>query len=219
MTTAPPPERYRPAPSGRFAADLASSDDTSTATPAGTPDPDTHAPEPKASPRARAWTVVVGLVLLSTAGVAVRDVLLLNGTLTGDQLLPPVFEWFATVHNEPWMLWAGIGCALVALFFLAVTVRPRRRTHMSFGRGSELYARPVDIARLSTAAARRIPGVLSARTVTTRKKIAVTVVTAVTPESADTIRERVTTQVSELSSLLDPSPGVEVTVTRGGEEK
>jgi hypothetical protein len=217
MTTAPPPERYRPAPSGRFAADLTSSDDTSTAVPSGTADPDAHAPEPKASPRARAWTVVVGLVFLAVAGVTVRDILLLNGTLSGEQLLAPVFDWFATVHVGPWTLWAGVGCALVALFFLAVTVRPRRRTHMSFGRGSELYARPVDVARLSTAAARRIPGVLSARTVTTRKKIAVTVVTAVTPESADTIRDRVTTQVSELSALLDPSPGVEVTVTRGGE--
>ncbi|MGP9611326.1 DUF6286 domain-containing protein [Corynebacterium sp. AOP40-4SA-5] len=143
--------------------------------------------------------------------------LILNDSVSGRQLLPPVFGWFATVESESWMLWAGIGCALVAVLFLLVSLRPRRRTHLAFGDGSELYARPVDVARLSTATARRVPGVLSAHTVTTRKKISVKVVTAVTPESAETIRTRVSTHVSELSTLLEPAPSVQVTVIPGGE--
>lgn len=213
MTTAQHPERYRPEPSGRFAADLDLSDNTTTAAPGDEP----QAPQPKASPLARGWTIVLGLVLLCATAVIVRDLLILNGSVSGRQLLPPVFDWFATVESESWMLWAGIGCALVAVFFLLVSVRPRRRTHMAFGDGSELYARPVDVARLSTATARRVPGVLSAHTVTTRKKISVKVMTAVTPESAETIRARVATHVSELSALLDPTPTVQVTVTPGGE--
>ena len=223
MTTTQHPERYRPEPSGRFAADLSLSDDTTTAGSAGSagsgesPQPVPHAPQPTASPLARGWTIVLGIVLLGLTAVIVRDVLILNGSVSGSQLLPPVFDWFATVQSESWMLWAGIGCALVAVFFLLVTVRPRRRTHMAFGDGSELYARPVDVARLSTATARRVPGVLSAHTVTTRKKISVKVVTAVTPESAETIRARVSTHVSELSALLVPAPSVQVTVTSGGE--
>ncbi|WP_420099282.1 DUF6286 domain-containing protein [Corynebacterium sp.] len=219
MTTAEQPQHYRPEPSGRFAVDLAEL--TAPSTPSTEPNTGNtaHAPEPKASPLARGWTVVLGLTLLAGTVVIVRDLLIVNGSVTGTELLPPVFDWLAGVHSEPWMLWAGIGCALVALFFLAVSVRPRRRTHMSFGDGAELYARPVDVARLSTATARRVPGVLSAHTVTTRKKIAVRVVTAVTPESTDTIRSRVSTHVSELAELLDPAPRVDVTVTRGGEGK
>ncbi|AHW64820.1 Putative membrane protein [Corynebacterium glyciniphilum AJ 3170] len=213
MTTAQHPERYRPEPSGRFAADLSLSDNTTSVDPGDEP----RAPQPKASPLARGWTIVLGLVLLGVTAVIIRDVLILNDSVSGRQLLPPVFAWFATVQNESWMLWAGIGCALVAAFFLLVSVRPRRRTHMAFGDGSELYARPVDVARLSTATARRVPGVLSAHTVATRKKISVKVVTAVTPESTETIRARVSTHVSELSALLDPAPNVQVTVTPGGE--
>ncbi|MEY8567534.1 hypothetical protein AALF15_13335 [Corynebacteriaceae bacterium 7-707] len=217
MTTAQHPERYRPEPSGRFAADITLSGDTETGD-AGLPSPAvSRAPQPKASPLARGWTIVLGLVLLGVTAVIIRDVLILNDSVSGRQLLPPVFTWFATVQNESWMLWAGIGCALVAAFFLLVSVRPRRRTHMAFGDGSELYARPVDVARLSTATARRVPGVLSAHTVATRKKISVKVVTAVTPESTETIRARVSTHVSELSALLDPAPNVQVTVTPGGE--
>lgn len=225
MTAAHHTEQYRPAPSGRFAVDLSASDDVSTPPPSGTGDPGTdrprgpRAPEPKASPTARGWTVLAGAAFLGVTGVIVRDILVLNGTLSGDQLLPPVFDWFATVQSESWMLWAGVGCALVALFFLAVTVRPRRRTHLRFGGDSELYARPVDVARLSTATARTVPGVLSAHTVTTRRRISVKVVTAVTPDAAGTVRERVTALVSDLASLLDPVPDVEVTVTRGGEAK
>lgn len=199
---------YRPEASERFTVPLDSADSA-----------EVQPPEPKASPLARGWTVVTGLVLVALAGITVRDILIVNDTVSGQQLLPPVFDWFATVHEEAWMLWAGIGFALVALFFLAVTVRPRRRTHMAFHRGSALYARPVDIARLSTAAALRTPGVLSGRTVATPKKISVTVVTAVTADSTETIRDRVSRQVSELATLLDPSPEIRISVTTGDDPR
>ncbi|MGO1949405.1 MAG: hypothetical protein ACTH1D_07205 [Mycobacteriaceae bacterium] len=199
-------EQYRPAPSGRFAVDLTD--------PA--PEQAGCAPEPKASPAARFWTVLLGLVFLVVCGTVVRDILVINGSVTGEQVLPGLFDWLADLRAESWMLWAGIGCAVVALLFLAVTLRPRRRTHIAFGGDSRLYGRPVDIARLSTAAARRIPGVLDARTVATRRKIHVTAVTAVTPDAAGEIRDRTTAHVSELAELLDPSPAVTVTVTQGG---
>lgn len=228
MTTAQHPERYRPEPSGRFAVNLTAAqgaDPSAAQDPAQDPARDAavapsgtgaHAPEPKAAPRARWWTVLLGLVLLAATAVIVRDILVLNGSVSGRQLLPPVFEWFATVHSESWMLWAGIGCSVAALFFLIVSVRPRRRTHIAFGGGSQLYARPVDVARFSTAAARRVPGVLSARTVMTRRKILVKVVAGV-PESAETVRSQVTAHVSELADLLEPAPGTGVTVTPGGD--
>lgn len=217
------PEHYRPEPSGRFAVDLATLDESSRndekkgkkGKDASRPSP----PEPKAAPHARGWTVLLGLVLIGATAVIVRDILIVTDTVGGTQLLPPVFNWFAEVHYEPWMLWAGIGCAIVALIFLIVTLRPRSRTHLSFADDTALFARPVDVARLSTAAARRVPGVLTARSVATRKKISVTVETAVTPDSAGAIRDSVAAQVTELAEHLVSTPTVDVSVSAGGEHK
>lgn len=210
------PEQYRPEPSGRFADTVVD--------PAQSPQGDAGpCPEPKASPLARGWTVILGVALLAAAGVAIRDVLIVNDSVTGTQLLPPVFDWVSslpgTAQDAPWTLWAGIGCALAALFFLAVTIRPRRRTHLAFGNGSGLHGRPVDVARLSTAAARRVPGVLSARTVATRRRLTVHVVTAVSPDSTETIKARVAVEVGELAELLNSSPDIDVTVATQREDR
>lgn len=221
------PEHYRPEPSGRFAVDLTTLEDEprdggkkdgkngKDGKDASRPAP----PEPKAAPHARGWTVLLGLVLLGVTAVIVRDILIVTDTVGGTQLLPPVFDWFATVQQETWMLWAGIGCAVVALIFLIVTLRPRSRTHLAFDDDTALFARPVDVARLSTAAARRVPGVLTARSVATRKKISVTVETAVTPDSAGAIRDTVAAQVNELAGHLTSTPTVDVSVSAGGEGK
>lgn len=212
-----PTSPSRPEPSGRFAVPLLDDD-----SPAAGPEHDS-APTPKASPLARGWTIFTGLVLLAVTGVIVRDVLIVSGSIDGRELLPPVFDWIAGLPDEQtgavWTLWAGIGCALVALFFLAVTIRPRRRTHLTFGGASQLHGRPVDIARLSTAAARRVPGVLSARTVATRRKLSVTAVTAVSPESTGTIKDRVAAEVGDLAALMESTPAVDVTVTTQREDR
>lgn len=215
MTT---PETYRPQPSGRFAADLTSTDDIGDIEEARSTrshTPESNTPEPKASPAARFWTVLLGLLLLVGCGVIIRDILIVNDITTGDQLLPPLYDWFATVHYESWMLWAGIGCAFVALIFLFVTLRPRRRTHIALDSSTRFYGRPVDIARVATATARRIPGVLTAQSVVTRKKIQVTADTAVDQTSADDIRYQVHSQISDLAESLEPTPDVTVTLTTG----
>lgn len=50
----------------------------------------TPAPVPAASPRARWWTILLGLLLLAAGGVAVHDLLVVRGTIHTDQLLTPV---------------------------------------------------------------------------------------------------------------------------------
>ncbi|AGP31616.1 Asp23/Gls24 family envelope stress response protein [Corynebacterium terpenotabidum] len=172
------------------------------------------APAPAASPRARWWTILLGIVFLALGGVGIHDLLIVTGHITTDPLLPPVYDWFAEVQYAGWLLAVAIGCALVALILFIATVRPRVRTHLAFAGGSELYARPVDIARMSTAAARRSGGVLRASTVATRKKITVTVVTAAGEDAERTaLAETVDAEVTRLASLLDPVPSVTVKVT------
>lgn len=172
------------------------------------------APVPAASPRARWWTILLGLVLLAAGGVAVHDLLVLRGTLHSAQWLEPVYDWIAGVRYAGWVLPAAIGCALVALVLFVAAVRPRTRTHLSFAGDAALFARPVDVARMSTAAAERSGGVLRASTVATRKKITVTVVSAAGDDAEkDAVRSSVTAEVHRLAGMLDPEPKVTVRIT------
>lgn len=183
----------------------------------------TPAPVPAASPRARWWTVLLGLLLLAAGGVAVHDLLVVRGTIHTDQLLTPVYDWIADVTYADWVLPAGIGCALVALILLVATLRPRARTHLSFGEDAALYARPVDVARMSTAAARQAGGVLRASTVATRKRITVTATTAAGDQAErNAVSAAVSEQVGHLAAMLDPEPAVVVKIvvsTPGGDRR
>lgn len=171
------------------------------------------APVPAASPRARWWTILLGLVFLAAGGVAVHDLLVVRGNLHTDQLLAPVYEWIADVRYAGWVLPSAIACAVVALILLVATLRPRTRTHLSFGEDAALFARPVDVARMSTAAARRTGGVLRASTVATRKRITVTVTTAAGDRAEkDAVSTGVTEQVGRLARMLDPAPSVTVKI-------
>lgn len=206
----------RPPSSGRFAADLTVTSDV--AVNAGTGDVQT-APEPVRSPVARWWTILLGLVFLGGAAVVIRDILIVNDSIEGEPWLEPAFNWLADLSYRDWMLPAAVGCALAALIFLLITVRPRARTHMALtGTGEDapqVYARPVDLARLTTATAEQVPGVLRATTVTTRKKITVTATTAAAPDEHALLTERVAEAARTIADLVDPSPEVAVKLVHG----
>lgn len=207
------PEQYRPDPSGRFAVNL--SGGTHVSEPLG----DAHAPAsdptpaPVASPTARVWTVILGLLMIVACGVIVRDILLVTEVIDGQQLLPSAFDWLATLSYDTWMLWAGVGCAFMALILLISTVRPRTRTHIAVGAEQRVFGRPIDFARMSTSTARRIPGVVDAQSVVTRRKIKVTVQSTATPNDQDEVRGKVQASLETLAERLTPTPEVTVTVT------
>ena len=68
-------------------------------------------------------------------------------------------DWLATLSYDTWMLWAGVGCAFMALILL---IRSASRTHIAVGAEQRVFGRPIDFARMSTSTARRIPGVVDA---------------------------------------------------------
>jgi hypothetical protein len=210
------PAPARPRPSGRFAADLTVTSDV--AVNAGDGSART-VPEPANSPVARWWTLLLGLVFIAGGAAVVREILVVKGSIDGDEWFRPAFSWLADLSYRDWMLPAAIGCAVVALIFLLVTVKPRARTHMALtGTGQDaprVFARPVDIARLTTATTEQVPGVLRATTVTTRKKITVTVVTAAAPDEHAQLTDRVTVAATGIADLVDPSPTVAVKLVHG----
>ncbi|AWT25387.1 hypothetical protein Csp1_05730 [Corynebacterium provencense] len=181
------------------------------------------APRPAASPRARWLTMLLGLLLVAAGAAAVHDLLVVRGSLSDSQWLTPAYTWIADLHYAPWILPASVVSAVLALLLLVAAFRPRTRTHLSFAGDSALHARPVDIARLSTAAAERARGVLRASTVATRKKITVTVTSAARDTAdRDAVTTAVTREVGNVASLLDPTPTVTVKITSpttGGDKR
>lgn len=206
----------RPPSSGRFAADFSVTSDVAVNAGDGST---VTAPEPARSPLARWWTLLLALGFLAAGAVVVREILVDNGTVDSGRWLTPALNWLADLSYRDWMLPAAIGCAVVALIFLIVTVRPRAKTHMALtGAGDDapqVFARPVDLARLTTATVERVPGVLRATTVTTRKRITVTVVTAAAADEHAQLIDRVTAAARSIADLVDESPDVAVKLTHG----
>ncbi|WP_185737068.1 DUF6286 domain-containing protein [Corynebacterium bovis] len=233
-------DTYRPEPSGRFAAPLTVSDETPHAAAGTGPRSATGgpqatggaaassdgvdtsagaveaAPEPKASPAARWLVMFIGLLFLCLCGVAVHDILVMQDVVSGGQWLEPVFTWLGDLTFQSWMFPVAIVCAVLALLVLWLVLKPRARTHIGVGDNTAAWMRPVDVARMSTAAARRVHGVLRAHSVATRKKVTVTAVAAV---DNGEVERRITEAVTARTLLLASPPTVTVRITTGGESR
>lgn len=121
-----------------------------------------HLP-PRAHPWARHAAVVIGLLLLVTAVVCVREVWLRNSrSIHWESWVEPLIEMVGNTTYQLWMLPVGVGAALLGLFLVWVAFRPRSRTHLPVGRGTAVWMRRVDIARMLSATARTVPGVATA---------------------------------------------------------
>ncbi|RAV34439.1 DUF6286 domain-containing protein [Corynebacterium heidelbergense] len=204
-------EVYRPQPSGRFAAPLPTAQ-----APAGTADGTANtsaAPEPKAAPAAKWLVLLLGLLLLALTAVLIRDILVHEQVITGGQWLPDAFTWLGALTFVTWMFAAAIACGLVALLVLWFVFKPRAKTHLPLAAGTEAWVRPTDVARMSTASARRINGVLRAHSKASRKKVKVHAVVGVLD---DGLQQRITDAVERRLSVLADPPAVQVRVTNEG---
>lgn len=138
--------------------------------------PEHFGQQPKASPVVRTWTVILGIVLLAVGIVGVRETWLVGTDANAQSWVQPVLNLIATEQLEMWMIWAGVGSIVVGLIFVIAAVKTRRRTHVRVASEyASMWMRPVDVARLSSAAARRVPGVASAQTSADTKRTKVTV--------------------------------------------
>ncbi|WP_051866708.1 DUF6286 domain-containing protein [Corynebacterium atypicum] len=158
--------------------------------------------EPKASPAARWWSVLLGIAFIALGVVAGRELWLrLSDSVQWRSWLDPLLEVIAQNRYEPWMLWIAIGLVVTGLIFIIAAVKPRARTHRRIASTASLWARPVDIARFTTATAKQTPGVGRAQTRVTKKTVHLDVqTTSNAPGIEDSIRQA-------LADRLDPLLG------------
>ncbi|AKK02261.1 DUF6286 domain-containing protein [Corynebacterium epidermidicanis] len=131
--------------------------------------------QPKAQPAARAVALLLAVALLGVVVVVGRELWTMR---TGSQLqswLEPIFETIGTARYQPWMFPAGLFAIALGLCLIVVAFLPRRATHRQLRSSARIWVRPVDIARLCTAHAQRVPGVLRASTFATPRAINISV--------------------------------------------
>lgn len=131
--------------------------------------------EPVRDPGAKWVSVILGILLVAFAIIIGREFWVLYGDTTATSWLEPVYSWIGTLTYQSWMFPVGILLCVIALVLLCVTFWPRKSTHRQIESATSLWMRPIDIARLCTAQAEKVPGVLHAHSTVTPKHITVSV--------------------------------------------
>ncbi|NMO02079.1 hypothetical protein HH308_12740 [Gordonia sp. TBRC 11910] len=130
---------------------------------------------PAANPSAILAGALIGLGLLGVAAIALRDLTVRAGWVTGSEWLRTVPRWTDRLTWQAWMWPAAIGLIVVGLAMVWLSIRPRRKEYDAVPAAAGLWTRPADIARRCSSVARTQPGVATASTVVGRRKVRVTV--------------------------------------------
>ncbi|WP_030441501.1 DUF6286 domain-containing protein [Actinoplanes subtropicus] len=167
------------------------------------------APARPAMPAARQPTGAgrIGVVgpVLATLLVAVGVVLLHDAVAEADNT--PGRSWLAAFVDDIngltaqwWMIPAGVAVALIGVWLIVTALRPRSRKTLAVASATGVHLRTSDIARLASAAADDVDGVLSAGSVAGRRTVTVTVESD-TAGIADQVHDAV---AQRLAALADP---------------
>ncbi|WP_448851608.1 DUF6286 domain-containing protein [Corynebacterium sp. 335C] len=175
-----------------------------------------HARRPQAAPAARGVVYLVSLLLLALAGVAIWDILVRTDLVQGPELIASALDWATATDWNPWLIAVGAAAVMLGLLLLVAALKPRRTTHLRANAEASAWLRPVDVARLVSRAARKVPGVISVGTSATRKRITLTVHGG--GATAEELRDRIARAVEPVvaDALAEP-PAVVVRVTANRE--
>lgn len=166
--------------------------------------------EPVAAPAVRGWSIILSLLLLALAGAAGRELWVWYKHPAGQSL------WTDKVQTTPLpsMTIAGIIAGVVTLFGLLLVIaafKPRAKHHRNIPvEGASVWMRPVDIARFSTANAKKLPGVRNASTLANRKRAIVTAIVDAGDPSLDENAEKRMEEI--LKGLVGPEYQVKVNI-------
>ncbi|AZA14410.1 DUF6286 domain-containing protein [Corynebacterium choanae] len=167
------------------------------------------------APAARWLVLCLGIVLLALAGVAGRELWVRYSDTTQPSWARPVTDYIGNLTYQQWMLYAGIACLVVALLLLIAVFKPRPKTHRPLVDANQsVWMRPVDIARMCSAAAEHVPGVEAATTTVKPRSITV----ALTADANDqTLTDRVGRVLSPLVKQVAGEPELKLSVTHNEE--
>ena len=167
---------------------------------------DTH-PEkvyvPSSTPGAAIAGVALGIALLGVFAVAVRELILETGLISGSSWSQETADGLGAQQWREWMWPIAIALIVIGLLALWLAAKPRRRTHLRLAGYEVVWTRPGDVARRTSAAVKAVPGVDHAVTVIRRRSAKVAVV-AEDSADPDAIRAAATSVLGGLEKPLTP---------------
>lgn len=165
--------------------------------------------EPRANPFARWVTIIIGLLFLVLAVLAGRDIWARNYANSQEQeWLAPAFKIFGGPRPD-WALAAGIIAIIVGLILIIIAFKPRKRTHRRIQSEVSLWTRPVDVSRMASQVARKVPGVSTAHSAVKGSTLSVNVGGDSTDSS---LPQRVEEALSPMIAKFDSPKQVKVRV-------
>jgi hypothetical protein len=181
-------------------------DDTEVVPPAGR--------APTALPAAAPAGAFLALVLLGLGVVALRDTAVALQWLHGAPWIDAVIAGIADLRFAWWMIPAGIAALAIGAVLVVSAVRPPRKTALAVNAKSSVWISPWELAGVSTYAANAIPGVFSARTAATPRKLVVSA-RVTDAETIDAKSAEVETAVLSAIRFVVNPPTVTVHLTGG----
>jgi len=163
---------------------------------------------PTATPGAAPWAVLLALVVLALGVVGIRDALVAAGAFGGSSWTKNTANAIDGLTARTWMIPAGIGLAVLGLWWLLAALKPRKRTEISLSGTPGAWMRPADLARLVQPTVDNVEGVVSASTSATRRTVTVKATT--TARDPAQVRTAVTDAVGDRLSALRRAPRVKV---------
>jgi hypothetical protein len=165
------------------------------------------APVPLAAAGAARTGALLALALIALGAIGIRDAVVAAGWARGRPWIPAAATALDGLRPAPWIFAVAVAAGLVGAALIAVAIAPRRRTAVPLTAGSAVYLARDDVAKVAAAAARDVPGVLSARaTSSTRRVVVRCAVTADDPA----VRALVETAVATGLEVLQRVPTIVV---------
>ena len=163
---------------------------------------------PTAAPAAAPWAVLLALVVLALGVVGIRDALIAAGAFGGSFWTKNTAYAIDGLTARTWMLPAGIGLAVLGLWWVLAALKPRKRTEIALPGTPGAWMRPGDLARLVQPTVENVDGVVSASTSATRRTVTVKATT--TARDSAEVRTAVTDAVGDRLSAVGRAPRVKV---------
>lgn len=182
-------------------------------------------PKPLSAPTVAAPAVLLAIALLGVSALCVRELIVYANLIDADPWLADSAVWIAQLQWRDWMRWAAPAALLTGFGLVVLAVKPRRLTHVPLRAATDIWLRPTDVARLSSARALEEADVLAATTTVTKRVAAVTVTAEVDSGQLDVangdaasagdtrdLQARVAARVAVLMADLEQPLKVRVTV-------
>jgi len=162
---------------------------------------------------------VLAVLLLALAVLLGREAAVGLGWLQGSPWLPPAASALDGLAAQTWMIAAGAVLALVGLWLVVTALRPRSRKTLPVTAETGVFVQTRDVARLASAAAREVDGVLSASSSATRSTVTVDV-EALAPDVSAAVQQQVTDRLKALRKPVRVRVGVKTaTSTSSGDPR